>query len=188
MLKRVLVPSIVLLLFVGISVLAVSGLDSALAGNSCSKKTKKAGASAAAAGCTKGTKASSMCSKASAAASAACSKMSGSAKSACCSKQKAANASASIQGVSTDMPWHESKRIVLTGSYVCGKCSLSKLDFCQGFLKTSEGSLFPLMTGLQVNKMKMAAHSKDAKGFEVVSKVRIINGVKYLQVRNFTNL
>ena len=86
------------------------------------------------------------------------------------------------------MPWHESKRIVLTGSYVCGKCSLSKLDFCQGFLKTSEGSLFPLMTGLQVNKMKMAAHSKDAKGFEVVSKVRIINGVKYLQVLNFTNL
>jgi hypothetical protein len=109
-------------------------------------------------------------------------------KNCCVDKKAAAARTSAVKSLASSMSWHESKRLVLTGEYVCGKCSLSKLDFCQGFIKTSDGKLYPLVKNNRVEAMKKAAHASDPVKFEAVTKVRLLNGVKYLEVENFKTL
>lgn len=89
-----------------------------------------------------------------------------------------------IGAVATPIPFHEAKRLVLNGQYICGRCTLQKLDFCQGFLKTNDGSLYPLlMNGMAKKMMK-----KRSRQLRVVAQVRRVGGVKFLEVKTFTTL
>jgi hypothetical protein len=110
----------------------------------------------------------------------------------CCSHAehaKCAKMTASaIKKISSKIHFRESKRLVLRGKYVCGKCDLSKLDFCQGFLRTSKGDLYPLLGNNEVQRIKRMTCGSDSRGFEVVALVKIINGVKYLDVKTFIKI
>lgn len=91
-----------------------------------------------------------------------------------------------IKSVSTDLPYHESKRLVLTGEYVCGKCTLSKMEGCQGFFKTAQGDMYPLMPGPRTKMMGKIAHKQDKNKFEIAGRVRVMDGVKYIDVTSVT--
>lgn len=93
-----------------------------------------------------------------------------------------------IKALSTPLRYHETKRLVLSGEYVCGKCSLSKLDFCQGFLKTSDGKLYPLLRGPRSRRMMKAVHGEKKAIFEIVAHVKLVQGVKYLEVAKFKKI
>ncbi|MBI4719669.1 MAG: hypothetical protein HY770_00200 [Chitinivibrionia bacterium] len=93
-----------------------------------------------------------------------------------------------IKKVATDLPYRESKRLVLTGEYVCGKCGLEKMDSCQGFFKTAQGDLYPLLKGTETKMMGKMAHKQEKNKFEIVGKVRIVDGVKYIEVTSVAGM
>ena len=93
-------------------------------------------------------------------------------KSACTSKGSKA---ASIE----DLPFSEGTRIVLTGRYVCGLCNLCVTDECQPGFQTKEDQNYLLVTNNLSDKLRDTARDKDV---EIVSRVRKLNGVKYLEV------
>jgi hypothetical protein len=106
---------------------------------------------------------------------------------ACCkaaaAKQKAKHIAA-IKTVMTDLPYNESRRLVLTGQVVCGKCQLQKFESCQAMFKTKDGKLYPLVSNGKVRQLKM-----NSKGeFQITTRVKRLDGIKYLEVTNFTEL
>lgn len=86
------------------------------------------------------------------------------------------------------MPYRESKRVILAGEYVCGKCSLEKLDTCQGFVKTGDGNLYPLLKSGKLKGLCKSAAAHGDKQYKIVGHVRIINGVKYIDVNKLTDI
>jgi hypothetical protein len=107
---------------------------------------------------------------------------------ACCrsaaAKMKAKHVSA-IKAVVTDLPYNESKRLVLRGKYVCGKCQLQKFEKCQAMFKTESGELYPLISNGKVMKMKKM---KSSDGYQITTRIKRIDGIKHLQVINFTEM
>ncbi len=93
-------------------------------------------------------------------------------KSACMSKGSKA---ADIE----DLPYREGTRIVLTGRYVCGLCNLGVTEECQPGFQTKEGQNYLLVTNNLSDKLHDTARDNDV---EIVSRVRKLNGVKYLEV------
>lgn len=87
-----------------------------------------------------------------------------------------------IKELSTDLPYHEAKRLVVEGEYLCGKCSFDKLDTCQGFIKTGDGKLYPLIKNGKFSGMCKSLQAKKHTKFEVVGHVRIVDGVKFIDV------
>ena len=65
---------------------------------------------------------------------------------------------------------------------MCGKCSIEKLETCQGFLKTNDGDLYPLMNSNKLKGMCKSASMNPDNEYTVVGRVQIIDGVKYLNV------
>ena len=81
-----------------------------------------------------------------------------------------------------EINYREGKRVVLTGESVCGHCDLELTESCQAAFKTADGKIYRLMKNKKVTKMQ---NTKADKGFKIVTRVRKIDGEKYLEVRNF---
>ncbi len=110
--------------------------------------------------------------------------------SSCCSSMSTASAgcekgadSAAIKQVSDEVPYAENKRVVLTGSYVCAHCSLHATEACAPMFKTEDGKIYPLMKTARASDLKKAG-----KTVEVSTRVRRIDGVKYLEVTSYKAL
>jgi len=157
------------------------------ASSGCSKST----ATTASAGCNKSatTTASAGCCKASGKAavagytkkaSASCSKSAGAtASAACCKAEKAAAKIAALRGIVDELPYRESKRLVVTGSVACGKCSYHLTESCAPLLKTTDGKVYPLIKSDFVKQMR----NSSAAEFKVSSRVRKMGGLSYLDIQ-----
>ena len=97
-----------------------------------------------------------------------------------CSKS-AAKTTASL----ADIRHHEGKRMILTGNTACGKCDLDLTEACQGIFQTADGKVYRLMKN---NHVKAMRSTETDKGFRIVSYVRKLDGVKYLEVKNVRTL
>ena len=78
-----------------------------------------------------------------------------------------------------ELPYREAKRVVLTGSVACGKCSYNLTESCAPLLKTSDGKVYPLIKSDFVKQMR---HSSAAE-FKVSSRVRKMGGLSYLDIQ-----
>lgn len=151
------------------------GSSAAQAAKACGTKAANAGCSkAAAADCAK------FCSK-----TASAGKCCKAGMSACCAGAKRAVHSAALKKVVDDIPYRESKRLVLTGKVMCGKCGLGELELCQPMIKTEGGKLYPIAKNALARKMR-GCQSENA--FKISTRVKRIDGVKYLEVTSFTAL
>lgn len=98
------------------------------------------------------------------------------------SGEKCATAkTASLKGKVDEMPYRESKRVTLAGSYACGHCTLNKTEDCSPMLKTADGKVYPLLQ----NSHAMEMRSKEGKNLEVSGTVKKVDGVKYLDVKSY---
>jgi len=154
--------------------------------SSCSSKTAEAGYTKSSCS-SKGATASAGCSGKTAEAGyekAGCTKTACSG--ACCSGTAKASAQASaVRDVSDELPYGNNKRVVLSGSLACGKCTYQTTTACAPLLKTADGKVYPLSPNNNlVSEMK---HSK-AGSFEVSARVKKSYGTKYLDVVAFHTL
>ena len=83
------------------------------------------------------------------------------------------------------IPYREGKRMELTGSVACGHCDLRSTDACQAVFKTADGNAYPLLENNLVEKMRTTSAKK---GYKVVTRVRKLDGTKYLDVETYTTL
>jgi len=90
-----------------------------------------------------------------------------------------------IKSAVTELPYHESKRLVLSGQVLCGKCQLNKFETCQTLLKTNDGKLYPLLSNNKVHKLRM---TESNNGFEITARVKRLDGIKYLEVISFNEM
>jgi hypothetical protein len=170
MLKRIAILSISVFFILGVVTTVLTGADVANAQSCKGKKVEQANADACKTACE------TSCSAAS---------------KKCCpgdSGKWQEKHSAIIKKMSTTMSHREAKRLVLEGEYVCGKCSFEELDVCQGFIKTGDGSLYPLIKNGKLKGMCKVASEKKNNKFEVVGRVKIINGIKYLNVTKIAEI
>jgi hypothetical protein len=77
------------------------------------------------------------------------------------------------------MPYRTGTRLVLTGTALCGMCNLKTTEACTPVFQTADGKIYPLMKNDYVKKMR---NTKTDNGFEIVTRVRRVDGVKYLEV------
>ena len=87
----------------------------------------------------------------------------------------------SLKGLVDEMPYAESKRVVLTGSYACGHCTLQKTAQCAPMLKTADGKVYPLVENSHASELRLA----EGKSIQVSGNVKRIDGVKYLDVKSY---
>jgi hypothetical protein len=76
----------------------------------------------------------------------------------------------------------EGKTVVLTGRYVCGTCELGlegRSGECQPAFKTKDGKNYLLSSNNLSQRLRAEARDKDV---EISSRVRKLDGVKYLEV------
>jgi hypothetical protein len=92
-----------------------------------------------------------------------------------------ASKTASIETV----PYREGKRVVLAGHYVCGHCELGVSDGCQPGFQTKDGKNYLLIKNNLSSELRSSARDKDV---EIVTRVRKLNGVKYLEVEVIRNV
>ena len=102
-----------------------------------------------------------------------------------CSKETAEEHAAAIAKITDEIPYRADKRLVLTGTMQCGQCSYEATASCAPLLKTVDGKVYPLAPGQILTKMKK---TEAADGFEVTTRVKKIDGVKYLDVVAFKAL
>jgi hypothetical protein len=88
---------------------------------------------------------------------------------------------ASLKGLVDEMPYRENKRVVLTGSYACGHCTLQKTEECTPMLKTADGKIYPLLRNSHASELRMA----EGKNVEVSGSVKKVDGVKFLEVKSY---
>ena len=88
---------------------------------------------------------------------------------------------ASLKGKVDEMPYRESKKVVIAGSYACGHCTLQKTEDCSPMLKTADGKVYPLLQNNHAMEMK----SKEGKNLEVSGTVKKVDGVKFLDVKSY---
>lgn len=151
----------------------------------CDKSAATTAAAAGHDGCEKGAAAAaaSGCCKEGAQASAAMAGGDGCAKSAAAgSKEACAQAkTASLKGVVDEMPYRESKKVVLTGAYACGHCQLQKTEECSPMLKTADGKVYPMLQSNHVAEIKAAK----AASIQVTGVVKKVDGVKFIDVKSY---
>ncbi len=73
----------------------------------------------------------------------------------------------------------EGKTVVLAGRYVCGTCELGVGDDCQPAFRTADGKNYLLIRNNLSQQLRNDARDKDV---EIVSRVKKLDGVKYLEV------
>jgi len=151
--------------------------------SSCSSKTAEAGYTKSSCSA-KGATASAGCSGKSAVAG--YEKADASCPKGCCSATaKASEQASALREVTDELPYGNNKRVVLTGSLACGKCTLQATSSCAPLLKTADGKLYPLSPNSNlVKEMK----SSKAGSFEVSARVKKTYGTKYLDVVAFHTL
>ncbi|HEU4366050.1 MAG TPA: hypothetical protein VFT13_11365 [Candidatus Krumholzibacteria bacterium] len=96
-----------------------------------------------------------------------------------CDESKTATA---FKGAVDELPYRENKRVVLTGAYVCGHCTLNVTDGCAPMFKTTDGKVYPLIKNAHASDLRTA---NTGKGIEIASSVKRIDGVKYLEVKSY---
>jgi hypothetical protein len=123
------------------------------------------------------------CCKEGAQASAAMAGGDGCAKSAAAGSKEACEQAktASLKGVVDEMPYRESKKVVLTGAYACGHCQLHKTEECSPMLKTADGKVYPMLQSNQVAEIKAAK----AASIQVTGVVKKVDGVKFIDVKSY---
>jgi hypothetical protein len=94
-----------------------------------------------------------------------------------CSEAK----SASLKGVVDELPYRESKRVVLTGEYACGHCTLHKTEECSPMLKTADGKVYPLLKSARASELKGVT----GKSIEVAGTVKKVDGVKFIDLKSY---
>ncbi len=139
----------------------VSGSTVTAGGGSCCE-SKSAGAAVAAGACDKS----------------AAAKTAGAAGS--CEKSTAVKTAAV-----DEVPYRESKRVVLTGTYECGHCAVGATADCSPMFKTADGKIYPLLDSSRVSSLR---DDKVAKNVEIATIVKKIDGVKYLDVKSYKTL
>lgn len=92
---------------------------------------------------------------------------------------------AALKGIVSEIPYRESKRMVIAGNMACGSCSYDATASCAPLFKTVDGKVYPLVPGQLVDRMKNA---ESTNGFEVTTRVKKMDGVKYLDVLAFKAL
>jgi hypothetical protein len=113
----------------------------------------------------------------------ACEKTCGAeAAAACASLKTASSCSGSAEAAFASISQREGKRLVLTGEAKCAKCDFA-MEECSPVFQTADGKVYPLVKNDYTKKMKMKKAEAE-NGFEIVTKVRKLDGVKYLEVRN----
>lgn len=104
----------------------------------------------------------------------------------CCAKAKRAAHTSALKKVADNIPYRESKRIVVTGEVLCGKCTeIGEMATCQPMVKTSDGKLYPLVKNGVVKKLR-ACHSENK--YKISGRVKKIQGVKYLDVTSVKDM
>jgi hypothetical protein len=105
----------------------------------------------------------------------------GAAAASCCAKASRQAHQAQVKAVADNIPHRENSRVVYTGTYKCGSCDLGKTDKCQGFIKTTDGHLYPLIQDAKVREMRSLGN----KELEVTGRVKSEGGVKYVEVTTY---
>lgn len=141
-----------------------SASSAALAGtkSGCSKSASTAALAGTKSGCSKGASAAALAGT----------------KSGCSKSSASAAEFASI-------PYHETKRVVLKGEAKCGKCTMNLTEACETVFKTADGKFYRLLKSPRVDKLREA---ESDKGFKIVTRVRRLDGVKYLELESFRTL
>jgi hypothetical protein len=168
------------------------GAATTAAAHGCTRDASAHNAGMTMAGCDKGaaTAAGSSCPKgaAVAAGSDACCKagaVNTAAKEACKETCDHANTASAFKGAVDELPYAESKRVVLTGAYVCGHCNLQVTEGCSPMFKTADGKVYPLIKNPESAKLRAA---NGGNGVEIATTVKKIGGVKYLEVKSYKTL
>jgi len=130
------------------------------------------------AGCTKTSGASASCPVASCPMATAGKGCPSSAAKTCGSK---ASKTANIENVTN----REGETITLTGHYVCGRCDLGISDACQPGFQTKVGKNYLLTRNNLSNRLHERAKDRDV---EIVTRVKKLDGVKYLEVEAVRDL
>jgi hypothetical protein len=73
----------------------------------------------------------------------------------------------------------EGETLVLTGRYVCGHCDLGVGEDCQPAFRTTDGKNYLLMKNNLSKQLRSDARETDV---EIVSRIKKLDGVKYLEV------
>ena len=75
--------------------------------------------------------------------------------------------------------YREGRTVVMEGRYVCGACELGIGENCQPAFRSTDGKNYLLVRNNLSKQLRNDARDKDV---EIVSRVRKLDGVKYLEV------
>jgi hypothetical protein len=89
---------------------------------------------------------------------------------------------AAIKDVVDEVPYAESKRVVVSGTYACGHCTMKATEDCTPMFKTADGKVYPLLKNNLSSKLRSA---DEGNGLEIATSVKKIDGVKYLEVKSY---
>ena len=166
------------IIFAGANLLVASSGDHGASGSSSCQsgvQAKTASSCPASSSCTKTAGASGGCPSMTAAAGTH--KECPASSSAACSKPCGAKAAktASVESIGE----REGTRVVLVGHYACGHCDLGLDSGCQPAFQTKDGKNYLLIQNNLSKELKAAARDTDV---EIVTSVKKLDGVKYLEV------
>lgn len=103
-------------------------------------------------------------------------------KSASCAKSCSKSASAAALAA---IPYDAGKEVKLQGGLVCGHCDMHATEGCQAVFQTADGKAYLLIESDTVEKMR-GVEAKD--GFAIVTRVREVDGTKFLEVEEYKAL
>jgi hypothetical protein len=81
-----------------------------------------------------------------------------------------------------EVPYREDKRVVLTGAYACGHCTVGISAECAPMFKTADGKVYPLWNSDRVKDLR---GSDATNGVEIATVVKKVDGVKYLDIKSY---
>ena len=113
-------------------------------------------------------------------------KCSGKCACACCSRSAYTSHAKAVAEVADEIPYRETKRLVLTGNVFCGGCKMEGISKCQPMIKTDDGKIYPLARGAMVKKMGGCRGGETT--YEIKGRVKKIYGVKYIDVKSYATL
>ena len=81
----------------------------------------------------------------------------------------------------------EGTTVVLTGHYVCGHCELGVSEVCKPGFQTKDGKNYLLAKNNLSNKLHELHESGQSQDIEIVTRVKKLDGVKYLEIEAVRN-
>lgn len=104
----------------------------------------------------------------------------------CCSSDAHASHAKAVGKVVDKIPYRETKRMVVSGSVVCGGCTMEGIDRCQPMVKTGDGKIYPLVRSAMVKKMGGCRGGETT--YRIKGRVKKVYGVRYLDVTSYSAL